>query len=431
MNIAIAGYGLEGKSNYEYFKSRGAITIVDEQDNISDLPSNVPTILGTGAFQKLSGFDLVVRTAGVAPRKIKTDGKIWSATNEFFAKCRTPIIGITGTKGKGTTASMVASMLQASDHKTVLVGNIGVPALDVLDEANQADAVVYELSSFQLWDLEKSPEVAVILMIEPDHLDIHTDFNEYIAAKANIRKYQLETDICFYHPTNQYSRQIALSSGLPNAHRYNDPSDPDSVCVQGDWLTIDGCQMLSTEVVQLPGAHNLENACAAISAVREFTDDWKAIEEGLRSFHGLDHRLKLVREVGGVSYYDDSIATTPGSVVAAIKSFDQPKVLILGGSSKGVPDFSPIAKAAGQDNVRAAILIGDEADTIEKALSNSGVNLVNLGKETTMTEIVTAARQQAHSGDVVILSPACASFGMFKGYVDRGNQFIAAVNELK
>lgn len=430
MKIAIAGYGAEGKSNYEYFKTYGDVTIVDERERLERAPDGVPTILGPGAFEKLQGFDLVVRTAGLAPRKIKTDGKIWSATNEFFTKCTVPSVGVTGTKGKGTTASMITSILRASGHKTLLVGNIGQPALEVLEEANQADVVVYELSSFQLWDLEKSPQVAVVLSIEPDHLDVHESFEEYVAAKANIRKFQKEGDICFYHPTNEFARQIAESNPLPNAHRYNDSSDPDSICVDGDWFVRDGCQMLPTSVVQLPGKYNLENACAAISAGLEFTGNWDEIGRGLRDFEGLPHRLKFVREVDGVKFYDDSLATTPGSVVAVIAAFEQPKILILGGSSKGVPDFGPISRAAKAGNVKAAILIGAEADRLEATMKDTDVTLVNLGSQVSMQEIVAAARAQANAGDVVILSPACASFGMFKDYKDRGDQFIAAVERL-
>jgi UDP-N-acetylmuramoylalanine--D-glutamate ligase len=430
MKIAIAGYGIEGKSSYAYFSSRGHdVTIVDERDSLDTIPEGARTLLGTGVFSKLNGFDMVIRTPSLSPRSVTTDGKIWSATNEFFAKCTTPIIGVTGTKGKGTVSSMVVSILRASNHKVVLVGNIGQPALELLDEANEADVVVYEMSSFQLWDLEKSPQVAVVLMIEPDHLDVHANFDEYIAAKANIRKYQTESDICFYHPTNVYSRQIAGSNIFPNAHRYNDRTEKDSIYVENGWFVENGSQRLSVDAVQIPGAHNLENACAAISAALRFTSNWGEIEEGLRSFHGLDHRLKFVRTVEGVSYYDDSIATTPGSAIAAVKAFSEPKIIILGGSSKGA-NFEEMAAVFSQSAIKTAILIGDQADVIETVLSAQNVPIVNLGSAVTMTDIVQVAAKQATAGDVVILSPACASFGMFKSYSDRGDQFIAAVNNL-
>lgn len=430
MKIAIAGFGAEGRSNYEYFKTRGDVTIVDEREQVEQLPEGVPAILGERAFEKLDGFDLVVRTAGLAPYKIKTSGKIWSTTNEFFEKCQVPIVGVTGSKGKGTTSSMIASILRASGHKTLLVGNIGQPALDVLEEANQADVVVYELSSFQLWDLEKSPQVAVVLAVEPDHLDVHKDFADYVNAKANIRKHQTATDICFYHPTNPSARRIAETNPLSNAYRYNDPSEDNSVYIDDEWFVASGCRQLSTDVVQLPGRHNLENACAAICASLEFTWDWEEIGKGLRDFTGLPHRLKFVDEISNVKFYDDSIATTPGSAIAAIRAFAQPKIIILGGSDKGA-DFTELVQAASENNVTHAVLIGAEALRLERAFEGSTTRTVTLGEPLDMTGIVQSAYQLAQPGDIVILSPACASFGMFQNYGDRGDQFIRAVKGLK
>lgn len=432
MKIAIAGYGVEGKSNYEYF-SRGddQVVIVDERE-VTDAPVDASVITGEGAFEKLQGFDMVVRTAGLAPRKIKTDGKVWSATNEFFAKCPAAIIGVTGSKGKGTTSSLIASILREAGQDVHLVGNIGVPALDILPRIQPTDIVVYELSSFQLWDLEKSPQVAVVLMIEPDHLDVHENFDEYLMAKANIRKFQKAEDICFYHPTNEFSRRIAEVNPFPNAHRYNDPSDSASISVDGnDFIESDGCVVAPVTALQLPGAHNVENACAAIcAAYAGFGVGRDAIERGLRAFTGLDHRLKFVREVAGVKYYDDSIATTPGSAIAAMKAFDAPKTLILGGSSKGA-DFTEVAEVAKNTNVHHVVLIGQEADKIEQAFMGTEIAISNLGAHTTMQKIVETAQELTAPGGVVVLSPACASFGMFKNYKDRGDQFIASVNLLQ
>jgi UDP-N-acetylmuramoylalanine--D-glutamate ligase len=430
MKVAIAGYGIEGRSNYDYFAARGhEMTIVDERPRLDEVPEGAKTIVGPGAFEKLNGFDMVVRTASLAPRKIKTDGKVWSATNEFFAECPAAIIGVTGSKGKGTTSSLIASILREAGRTVHLLGNIGVPALSELPKIKPDDIVVYELSSFQLWDVEKSPTVAVVLMIEPDHLDVHVDFDDYVTAKANIRKFQTEKDSCFYHPTNEISRRIAMINPLPNAHRYDDPQDAVSAYVNDNNFVVDGKVICPTSALQLPGKHNLENACAAISAALAFTDQWSAVERGLRAFTGLPHRLKFVREIDDVKYYDDSIATTPGSAIAALKAFDQPKVMILGGSYKG-GDFQEMAELAGKSNVRQAILIGQEAARIQPLLEKEGVVLQNLGEDVKMPAIVAAARRAARPGDVVLMSPACASFGMFKNYQDRGEQFVAAVEAL-
>jgi UDP-N-acetylmuramoylalanine--D-glutamate ligase len=430
MKIAIAGYGLEGKSNYEYFSKLGEVTIVDEKASKEDLPDGALNLLGEGVFGRLNGFDMVVRTAGLAPRKINTDGKVWSATNEFMAKCPAVVIGVTGSKGKGTTSSLIASILREAGQTVHLIGNIGVPALDVLEKIQSDDIVVYEMSSFQLWDLEKSPNIAVVLMIEPDHLDVHADFNEYIEAKSNIRKFQTEDDICFFHPTNEFSRQIARSNSYANAHPYNDSSDRISVYEENGNFMQDDRVVCSTGALQLPGAHNIENACAAISAVLGgFGVGRDAVEKGLRAFTGLNHRLKFIREVNNVRYYDDSIATTPGSAIAAIHAFAQPKLIVLGGSSKGAK-FNKLAETAANGNVKLALLIGDEAAKIEAVLSAKNVPYKNLGTAVTMSEVVAAAEKNASAGDVVILSPACASFGMFKNYSDRGDQFIAAVTNL-
>lgn len=426
MKIAIAGYGLEGKSNYQYFSSRGDVTIVDERETVDDLPAGVPAILGPDAFERLADFDLVVRTAGLNPHKITTNGKIWSATNEFFAQITTPVIGVTGSKGKGTTASLIANILWAAGKKVELIGNIGVPALDAIEAAQQADVVVYELSSFQLWDLEKSPHVAVVLMIEPDHLDVHADMAEYVAAKANITRYQAAGDVAVYNVANQYSATIGeATQGERRPYQSEQYAH-----VQDGWFWYGDTRLCEVSALHLPGAHNLDNACAAINAVWDWVQDGQVIADGLGAFSGLPHRLKFVREHQGARYFDDSIATTPGSAIAAMKAFAEPKILILGGSYKGA-DFSEVASVAVTANVKHVLLIGDEAARLENVFAETTVSFTNLGPNVTMTQIVERANQLAESGDVIVLSPACASFGMFKNYSDRGDQFVAAVNGLQ
>ncbi len=428
MKIAIAGFGIEGKANYTYWNTpENQLVIVDEHDiPESDLPLDASVITGEGAFGRLQGFDMVVRTAGLAPRKIVTDGQVWSATNEFFAHCRAPIIGVTGSKGKGTTSSLIASILRASGKTVHLVGNIGLPALDSLPAITEDDIVVYELSSFQLWDIQQAASVAVVLYIEPDHLDVHADFDDYIAAKSHIASLQTTTDRVVYCAANQWATAIARQSP---GQRLPYPA-PQTAHVRGEYFYYGETELCAIDALQLPGQHNLDNACAAITAVWSWVQDGATIAEGLSSFDGLPHRLKFVRELGGVRYYDDSIATTPGSAIAALAAFDAPKVLILGGSPKGA-DFAPLAQAIAASNTRRLVLIGSEAPRIQAALDAAGVTTYALlGSDVTMPDIVAAARAAAEPGDVVVLSPSCASFGMFANYADRGQQFIDAVQAL-
>ena len=446
MKIIIAGYGIEGISNLIYFQRKfpdAEFVVADERpvDKLPTIPDGVKLISGKNAFsEQLSDADLVVRTASLPPRNIKTNGKIWSATNEFFDKCSAPIIGVTGTKGKGTTCSLIMAILQQAGQTVHLVGNIGVPALDVLSKIKKTDIVVYELSSFQLWDLEKSPHIAVVLMIEPDHLNVHADFADYLNAKKNIRCHQHLGDACLYHPTNKYSREVAATpldtddnhgDTLDFAQRYAIPDD-DQVYVRDGYFCVQNRQICSTSHLRLPGAHNLENACAAMSAVTELpiTVTDKQYAAGLESFTGLPHRLKFVAEKNGVKYYDDSISTTPGSAIAALKAFTEPKVLILGGSDKGA-NYEELAQEIARQQMRAVIVNGANASEIIEILHKNKVSCQVVQLEmAAMPTVVEAVANQAQPGDVVILSPAAASFDMFKSYNDRGEQFVAAVEKL-
>lgn len=426
MKIAIAGYGVEGQASYRYYSkdSSNEITIFDQNPDVV-VPEGVQTVLGPDAFEKLANHDLVLRSPSTAPYKLKTDGKIWSGTNEFFAKCPADIIGVTGSKGKGTTASLIASILEAAGRKVWLVGNIGVPALDILDQVQPDDIVVYELSSFQLWDLEASPQTAVVLFIEQEHLDVHKDMAEYVGAKANITRFQTPGDLLIYNAQNEYARQIAEGSV---AGKVGYPSELTTHIRDGFFYNGEQ-KMCSIGVLQIPGEHNLSNATAAIDTVWKYTQDAAVIEKGLHDFKGLSHRLAFVRSVRGVDYYDDSIATTPTSAIAALRAFDTPKVIILGGSSKG-SDFLELADELLNHEVQA-LLIGDEAGHIAEAAQKAGFTNFEIIEEPTMQKIVSRAHELAAEGSVVLLSPAAASFGLFKNYADRGEQFIAAVNALQ
>jgi len=431
MKIAIAGYGVEGKASFNYWNTpEHELTIVDEREIVDDLPEGVATILGEGAFSKLDGFDLVVRTASLDPAKITTNGKIWSATNEFFEKCPAPIIGVTGTKGKGTTASLIASMLEASGKTVWLIGNIGKASLEILSAVQSDDVVVYELSSFQLWDIERSPQVALVLLIEPDHLNIHADFNDYVGAKTNIRLFQQDGDICVYHPTNEYSRQIARSADKGRILRYAIADDGGVYVKEGAFYQAEH-KICSVEALQLIGQHNVENACAAISAVKFYDVTDSAIEKGLREFKGLPHRIEFVRELSGVKYYNDSFSSAPSATIAAMKSFTEPEIIIIGGIDKGA-DFTELMGALGyQPNVKTIICMGDIRHKLADLMRQTSSQLqVVVTEERTLQPIVKLAQSLAVFGDVVLLSPACASFDMFKDFYDRGDQFRNIVNQL-
>lgn len=429
MRIALLGYGIEGESAYHYLRAKypGATFVVYDQsaNPKQPLPEGIKFEGGRADFYDIAA-DLVVRTPSIRPDAVSTMGEVTSVTRLFFEACPAPIIGVTGSKGKGTTSSLIANILRAGGYTTHLVGNIGEPALDALEDMTENDIVVYELSSFQLWDLENSPHIAVVLMIEPDHLDIHASMEEYVAAKSNIVRYQKAEDMVVYNAINPLSTEIAeLSAGQKIPYPANKFVHVQELAFYyGDRLV---CE---TGALKLPGAHNIENACAAIAAAWPWVQDGKTIAQGLSAFDGLPHRLKFVREVGGVNYYDDSIATTPGSAIAALDAFEAPKVMILGGSSKGA-DFTALAEKIAKSNIRCILLMGEEADAIAAALEKTvHKGSYCLMRAATMREIVAKAEEMAEPGDVVVLSPACASFGVFKNYKDRGEQFIAAVNEL-
>lgn len=440
MKIAIAGYDVEGRASYRYYSRLDdvEITIFDEAPlDESSLPQNVEVVSGPSALDELKrrgDYDLVLRTPGLPPAKLAGVANLSSATEEFLRHCPAPIIGVTGTKGKGTVCSLIDAILTAAGQKSWLVGNIGKPALDVLDEIGPDDVVVYEMSSFQLWDVDKSPHIAVVTMVEADHLDRHAGMEDYLAAKANIRRYQQPGDHCLYYPDNQLSAQIALTSaGAPSssAVRFGVPDDG-QVYVDGTSFCVQGKAICDVSALQLPGRHNLLNACAAIGAARCVMElPNQAVASCLSSFDGLPHRLKFVAEKAGVRYYDDSIATTPGSAIAAIDSFTAPKVLIVGGYDKGA-DYEPLTqKVADCDSMRAVVCIGRLGKRLAEQLRIVNPQLdVRLESSQSMAEIVRLAGDCARAGDVVILSPAAASFDMFKSYADRGEQFAAAVSGL-
>ena len=444
MKIALIGFGLEAKSAYDYFKSIDqniTFEIYDENSKSKiELPNCVKFFGDFHDFSKIQA-DLIVRTPAVNPSRLPKSAKITSVTNLFFEKCPAPIIGVTGSKGKGTVSSFIAEILRAAGLKVYLVGNIGLPALNELSKIQKDDAVIYELSSFQLWDAQKSPHIAILNNLEVDHLDVHDGFEDYVAAKMNIAKNQTENDFFIFNAENPIvlknveNLKNQLKAELQPFQDYNLAHIQENHFLWGDEV------LFETNILKIPGEHNQKNACAAMIATFDFLrekgfeneeifDFWR---EGLSKFAGLPHRLKFVREFEGVRFYDDSIATTPGSAIAALNSFEKPKILILGGSNKGADLSGLIEKIVKmpEQELRKVILMGAESEKLDQKLISSGFErFINLGAKTNMQEVVKTAFENAKSGDVVILSPAHASFDMFKSYIDRGEQFVENVNLL-
>ena len=444
MKIALIGFGLEAKSAYDYFKSIDqniTFEIYDENSKSKiELPNGAKFFGDFHDFSKIQA-DLIVRTPAVNPSRLPKNAKITSVTNLFFEKCPASIIGVTGSKGKGTVSSFIAEILLAAGLKVHLVGNIGLPALNELSKIKKDDVVIYELSSFQLWDAQKSPHIAILNNLEVDHLDVHDGFEDYVAAKMNIAKNQTENDFFIFNAENPIvlknveNLKNQLKAELQPFQDYNLAHIQENHFLWGDEV------LFETNILKIPGEHNQKNACAAMIATFDFLrekgfeneeifDSWR---EGLSKFAGLPHRLKFVREFEGVRFYDDSIATTPGSAIAALNSFEKPKILILGGSNKGADLSGLIEKIAKmpEQELRKVILMGAESEKLAQKLISSGFErFINLGVKTNMQEVVKTAFENAKSGDVVILSPAHASFDMFKSYIDRGEQFVENVNLL-
>lgn len=431
MHIAIVGFATEGRISLEYYTARGhSVTVCDANPEVS-VPDGIASQLGSTYLDNLDRFDVIVRTAGIHPRLIleKNPGvasKITTAVNEFLANCPTKnTIGITGTKGKGTTSTLTAKILEAAGKTVWLGGNIGRSPLEFIDQIRPDDWVVLELSSFQLIDLKHSPHIAACLMVVPEHLNWHENYEEYIAAKQQLFINQSEGDSAIYYADNEESESVAGASSGQLIPYY---APPGASVVNQD-IAIGSQVICSTHELKLLGQHNWQNACAAITvAWQAGVANVSAAKSVLTSFSGLEHRLEFVRELDGVRYYDDSFGTTPETAIVALQAFSEPKVIILGGSDKGA-SYNQLAQTVATSNVRHVIIIGDEADKIRAALAAHGFTDITTGI-TTMPSMVGTMRNIAQPGDIGLLSTGCASFGLFTDYKDRGNQFKSAVRAL-
>jgi UDP-N-acetylmuramoylalanine--D-glutamate ligase len=320
-------------------------------------------------------------------------------------------------------------MLEAAGHRVHLGGNIGIPPLDLLNNGiKPEDWVVLELANFQLIDLKHSPPIAVCLMVEPEHLNWHADIDEYLEAKRQLFLHQTEDSLAVYYAPNKYSLSIAeLSPGILMPYM----AAPGAEVINEDKIVIDGHKICDVDDIRLLGEHNWQNVCAATTVAWQITKDAEVLRSAIASFVGLPHRLELVREVDGVTYYNDSYASAPPATAAALSAILGQKVVIAGGFDRGL-DLNELARAflTHQEEIRRAVLIGASAERLAKALQVHGFTNFDILKAKGLGEIINHARSCAEQGDSVVFSPGFASFDMFKNFEDRGLRFKEYVNGL-
>lgn len=399
--VALLGLGKNNQGLADYFDSHGVeYSVFQDWKKPEELT------------EKLMRFEVLFRTPGLPYlsepiQKARDQGiLVYSQTKLFFDLCPAQIIGVTGTKGKGTTAALIRDILEASGKKVWLAGNIGQDPFEFLDEIRTADVVILELSSFQLQDLHKSPHIAVVLnIIADEHIDntatyaTHYSEVEYFDSKANILKYQKDNDFAVLHPDlPDWLKKLGYAQKL----------------------IIDTRDALGYKT-RLLGKHNFENIAAAVVVAKIFQVPEIFVQKAVATFSGLPHRLEFLGTYEGITYVDDSGATTPAKTIAAIEAVSGEIILILGGSLKKV-DYQVLAKFLEENpRVRGLVVVGAATPIILKLLSDFHGQILTGAKN--MDQILAQARSLAHSGDTILLSPATASHDMFKDFIDRGEQF--------
>ena len=385
--------------------------------------------LGQGYLDDLDA-DLVFRTPGMHPGNpaiaaLKARGaEVTSEMEVFFEVCPCRIIGVTGSDGKTTTTTLISEMLKAAGYRVWLGGNIGTPLLPLVRQMKKTDFAVVELSSFQLMDMRRSPHVALITNLAPNHLDIHRDMEEYVEAKKNIYRFQSAGDVLVVNADNTITAPLR-GPGITKA--FSRAGRDTRVRLEGDTICRDGKAVLNRKDILIPGDHNVENYMAAIAAVEGLVED-AVIRSVARKFGGVEHRIELVRVKDGVRYYNDSIASSPSRTMAGLKSFPEKVILIAGGYDKHIP-----YDALGPEicaHVKKLFLCGATAPQIRacvEACTGEKPEMVDCGR---FEAAVRAAAAAAEPGDVVLMSPASASFDEFKNFMVRGHFFKKLIMEL-
>ncbi len=445
--IAMCGIGVSNTPLILRFLEQGARVIACDRRSREQIGAIAEQLEKAGAELKLGeGYldnlevDIIFRTPGMnfhlpeLERARKRGIAITSEMEVFFDLCPATIFAVTGSDGKTTTTTLIAKMLEAEGKRVFVGGNIGTPLLPEIENITADDFVVAELSSFQLISMRKSPDVAVVTNVAPNHLDVHKDMDEYVEAKKNILMHQNAFSRTVLNRDNDITEGFrkdvrGQSLGFSMSRRLNN----------GAWLADDGTLHMAYRGIDVPvierdeiavlGDHNVENYLSAITAVWGYVGV-DSIKKVAREFGGVEHRIEFVRELDGVKYYNDSIASSPTRTIAGLKAFDRKVILIAGGYDKHIP-FEPLMPYL-VDKVKTLYLCGDTADKIENCLKNYDgyKGAPEIIRVADIAEAVAAAHKTAVSGDIVTLSPACASFDKYPNFVTRGNHFKQLVNEL-
>ena len=429
--IAIIGLGVSNMPLLDYLKEIDCnVSIFNEGDINIDLSEfNYQVYTGSNCLDNLVGYDIIFRSPSCLPNRKeivmeKARGcYVTTEIEEVIKLSPSKIIGVTGSDGKTTTTTLIDLVLRKNGYKTFLGGNIGTPLFTKIKDMKEDDIVVLELSSFQLMNMEVSPDISVITNITPNHLDKHTDLDEYIDAKKSI--YKNSDGILVLNYDNDVTSKIESSREIRYFSRYNKTN-----C----FYTIDGKIYFNEELVfdtsrlKIRGIHNHENICACMSAIYDMVDIDKSFDV-ISNFVGVEHRLEFIREINGVKWYNDSVSSSPTRTIAGLNSYDEEIVLIAGGYDKNL-DYTPIARPI-LDKVKVLILFGDTKKKIYDAVINEKTNEdIEIYVENSLDDVIKRANDYAKSGQVVLFSPASASFDMFRNFADRGIQFKDKVNKL-
>jgi UDP-N-acetylmuramoylalanine--D-glutamate ligase len=437
--VTVVGMARSGIAAARALHGRGATVTITDKKPLDQLADQVKALgtpevrieAGGHPDRIFIGTDLIVLSPGVPkiPQVLSAHRRgvrIISELELGWLLSDSPFVGITGTNGKSTVTTLVGLMLQKAGKRTLVAGNIGNALTETPELLHGQDWIVVELSSFQLEDIDTfRPRVAAILNITQDHLDRYKNITEYAEAKARIFEMQLKDDVIVLNFDDPLVRALAPRAPSRVVPFSRLEKHENGAYVEHGRLMVRGEAICGVDEILIKGVHNLENAMAAAAMARAAGADRASIAAVLREFAGLEHRLEFVREKDGVSYINDSKGTNVGAVVKSVEGFTRPVILIAGGYDKG-SDFSPLFGLF-REKVKLLILIGKAADKMAKALGGS----TETAMAKTLVDAVQLAAQRAVSGDVVLLSPACASFDMFKDFEDRGRQFKEAVKNLQ